>query len=130
MHSHPKPRLVGPNTRTSKIRTSIIALIAAFSVAGLAAVPADASRNICVLLPGGSAIVCHHAMGCKVEYKQDNGSVLTVTYEDGTEETIGGQKYKCNDGTWELAAEGGGSPSPFHPPGERPSGEPPKMLAP
>jgi hypothetical protein len=114
---------------TSKIRTGVIALIAAFSVAGLAAVPADAQRNVCQLQPGGT-ILCHHARGCKVEYQQDDGSVLTVTYEDGSVQEIGGKNYKCNDGTWELAAEGGGSPSPFHPPGERPSGEPPKMLAP
>jgi hypothetical protein len=109
---------------TSKISTGIIVLIAAFSVGGLAAVPADAQRNVCVLLPGGGAIVCHHARGCKVEDKQDNGSVLTVTYEDGTVENFGGKNYKCNDGTWELAAEGGGSPGPGHPPGERPSTPP------
>jgi hypothetical protein len=83
----------------SKKRTLIISLVAAFSVAGLAAVPASAARNICTGT-GTSTLKCRPARGCTVEIKRADGSTLFVYYEDGETETRSGQGYKCNDGKW------------------------------
>jgi hypothetical protein len=91
----------------SKKRTLIISLVAAFSVAGLAAVPASAARNICTGA-GTSTLKCRPARGCTVVIKQPSGVDLVIFYEDGDTETRSGQGYKCNDGTWVRIRSAGG----------------------
>ena len=93
----------------SKTRTTTIALIAAFSVAGIAAVPAGAARSVCNIASSG-VLVCHQAKGCTATYEHANGTVSTVDFADGEETIAGGRKYKCNDGKWEAAAGGGRQP--------------------
>jgi hypothetical protein len=90
----------------SKKSTLIISLVAAFSVAGLAAVPASAARNICTGA-GTNTLKCRPAQKCLVVIKQPNGTDLIVSYEDGETETRSGQGYKCNDGKWVRISSSG-----------------------
>ena len=91
----------------NKKRTLIISLVAAFSVAGLAAVPAGAARNICTGA-GTNTLKCRPAQQCKVLIKQANGTTLIISYEDGETETRSGHGYKCNDGKWVRIGSAGG----------------------
>ena len=94
----------------TKIRKTIITLIAACSLAGLSAVPASAQpREVCSVTAG--ALTCHQAKKCAIFFA--NGAV--GWWDDGESYTTGGKTYKCNDGSWELARQGGS-----------PSTEPPK----
>jgi hypothetical protein len=124
--------------RTKK-RTLIISLVAAFSVAGLAAVPASAARNICTGA-GTSTLKCRPAQKCLVVIKQADG-VVVISYEDGETETRSGHGYKCDDGKWVRIGSAGGI-RPEGPPlssapqgvstppsnGTKPIGPPPPVL--
>jgi hypothetical protein len=90
----------------SKKRILIISLVAAFSVAGLAAVPASAARNICTGA-GTSTLKCRPAEKCLIVIKQGNVNVI-ISYEDGETETRSGQSYRCNDGKWVRIRSAGG----------------------
>jgi hypothetical protein len=90
----------------SKKRILIISLVAAFSVAGLAAVPAGAARNICTGA-GTSTLKCRPAKGCTLEIKLPTGATWIDRYEDGETETLSGHRYKCNDGKWVRISSSG-----------------------
>jgi hypothetical protein len=124
----------------SKTRTTIIALVAAFSVAGLAAVPASAARNICTGT-GTGTLKCRPAKGCTLEIKQPGGVTVFYFYYDGATEMLSGHGYKCDDGKWLRIGSGVGI-KPEGPPlssapvgvstppsnGTKPIGPPPPLL--
>jgi hypothetical protein len=65
----------------SKTRTTIIALVATFSVAGIATTPAFAAGK-----------------SCTVEVTDGNGKTSKITMEDGATIPIGQSEITCNNG--------------------------------
>jgi hypothetical protein len=136
MLAEPKPCLEEAN-EMSKKRTFIISLVAAFSVAGLAAVPASARRTICTQTSSG-VLECHRAKNCIVRIREPNGDITEKEYYDGETEKVSGKNMKCDDGKWvpRSSREGSrteGGPPPLAPEtgssppsnSTKPSGSPP-----